>query len=221
MMTAREILKNLIDNNKKPTVADWVFNVESFLKEIEEGTKETSDYIEKIKQFGDKFQYCENLVAWLRQLYKRKYDSIEVPPITKRNQIFMAMMFSPDLKDIYEDGYKRIIQSLNYFCRRIDEKDYTGSIINEITSEISDSVALIADLTGNRGGVYYEAGIARGLQLCNHPIKLILTCKQEFFDKEKVHFDVSGDNILLYTDVNDLSEKLEKRLKTVLGKTNE
>ena len=93
MMTAREILKNLIDNNKKPTVADWVFNVESFLKEIEEGTKETSEYIEKIKQFGDEFQYCENLVAWLRQLYKRKYDSIEVPPITKRNQIFVAMMF--------------------------------------------------------------------------------------------------------------------------------
>ena len=37
----------------------------------------------------------------------------------------------------------------------------------------------------------------------------------------EVHFDGSGDNILLYTDVNDLSEKLEKRLKTVLGKTNE
>lgn len=220
MMTAREILKNLIDNNKKPTVADWVFNVESFLKEIEEGTKETSEYIEKIKQFGDEFQYCENLVAWLRQLYKRKYDSIEVPPITKRNQIFVAMMFSDETNDVYQNCYKKVIQSLNYACMRIDEKDYTGSIINEITSEISDSVALIADLTGNRGGVYYEAGIARGLQLCNHPIKLILTCKQEFFDKEKVHFDVSGDNILLYTNVNDLSKKLEKRLKTVLGKTN-
>lgn len=221
MMTAREILKNLIDNNKKPTVADWVFNVESFLKEIEEGTKETSEYIEKIKQFGDKFQYCENLVAWLRQLYKRKYDSIEVPPITKRNQIFVAMMFSDETNDVYQNCYKKVIQSLNYVCMRIDEKDFTGSIIGEITSEISDSVALIADLTGNRGGVYYEAGIARGLQLCNHPIKLILTCKQEFFEKEKVHFDVSGDNILLYTDVNDLSKKLEKRLKTVLGKTNE
>ena len=37
----------------------------------------------------------------------------------------------------------------------------------------------------------------------------------------EVHFDGSGDNILLYTDVNDLSEKLEKRLIVVLGKTNE
>ena len=216
-MTAREILKNLIDNNKKPTVADWVFNVESFLKEIEEGTKETSEYIEKIKQFGDEFQYCENLVAWLRQLYKRKYDSIEVPPITKRNQIFVAMMFSDETNDVYQNCYKKVIQSLNYACMRIDEKDFTGSIISEITSEISDSVAIIADLTGNRGGVYYEAGVARGLQLCNHPIKLLLTCKQDFFNKEKVHFDVSGDNILLYNDTSDLIEKLNKRLQTVLS----
>lgn len=217
MMTAREILKNLIDNNKKPTVADWVFNVESFLKEIEEGTKETSEYIEKIKQFGDEFQYCENLVAWLRQLYKRKYDSIDVPPITKRNQIFVAMMFSDETNDVYQNCYKKVIQSLNYACMRIDEKDFTGSIISEITSEISDSVAIIADLTGNRGGVYYEAGVARGLQLCNHPIKLLLTCKQDFFNKEKVHFDVSGDNILLYNDTSDLIEKLNKRLQTVLN----
>lgn len=217
MMTAREILKNLIDNNKKPTVADWVFNVESFLKEIEEGTKETSEYIEKIKQFGDEFQYCENLVAWLRQLYKRKYDSIEVPPITKRNQIFVAMMFSDETNDVYQNCYKKVIQSLNYACMRIDEKDFTGSIISEITSEISDSVAIIADLTENRGGVYYEAGVARGLQLCNHPIKLLLTCKQDFFNKEKVHFDVSGDNILLYNDTSDLIEKLNKRLQTVLS----
>lgn len=217
MMTAREILKNLIDNNKKPTVAEWVFNVESFVKEIEEETKETSEYIEKIKQFGDKFQYCENLVAWLRQLYKRKYDSIEVPPITKRNQIFVAMMFSDETNDVYQNCYKKVIQSLNYACMRIDEKDFTGSIISEITSEISDSVAIIADLTGNRGGVYYEAGVARGLQLCNHPIKLLLTCKQDFFNKEKVHFDVSGDNILLYNDASDLIEKLNKRLQTVLS----
>lgn len=217
MMTAREILKNLIDNNKKPTVAEWVFNVESFLKEIEDGTKETSEYIEKIKQFGDEFQYCENLVAWLRQLYKRKYDSIEVPPITKRNQIFVAMMFSDETNDVYQNCYKKVIQSLNYACMRIDEKDFTGSIISEITSEISDSVAIIADLTGNRGGVYYEAGVARGLQLCNHPIKLLLTCKQDFFNKEKVHFNVSGDNILLYNDTSDLIEKLNKRLQTVLN----
>ena len=78
------------------------------------------------------------------------------------------MMLSADMVSIYENGYKTVIQSLNYAAMRIDEKDYTGLIINEITSEI---------------------GITRGLQLCSHPIKLVLTCKQEYFYKEKVHFD--------------------------------
>lgn len=216
-MSNREVLKNLIDNPKKPNVNEWVYNVEAFLQETKSSTKEASTLIKNIKFQGDEFQYCANLVAWLRQLYKRKYDAIELPPITKRNQIFVAMMFSADMASIYENGYKKVIQSLNYAAMRIDEKEYTGSIINEITSEITDSVALIADLTGNRGGVYYEAGIARGLQLCNHPIKLILTCRKEFFDKEKVHFDVSGDNILLYDNLDDLVKKLESRIVAILN----
>ena len=217
-MTEKEVLKNLIDNPKKPTVNEWVYNVEAFLQETKSSTKEASALIKSIKFQGDEFQYCANLVAWLRQLYKRKYDSIELPPITKRNQIFVAMMFSDDMSSIYENGYKTVIQSLNYAAMRIDEKEYIGSIINEITSEIANSVALIADLTGNRGGVYYEAGIARGLAMCNHPIKLILTCNREFFNSEKVHFDVSGDNILLYDNCADLTEKLGTRLSVILGK---
>lgn len=128
------------------------------------------------------------------------------------------MKFSAESDSTYEQVYKPIIQSLNYSVMRIDEKQFNGSIIGEITKEIADSIALIADLTDNRGGVYYEAGIARGLQLCNHPIKLILTCKRSFFDNEGVHFDVSGDNIVLYENDDDLRQKLSKRLQTVLSK---
>ncbi len=215
-MTDKDRLKDLIDNAKKPSVNEWVYNVEAFLGDTKSSTKEASTLIENIKFQGDEFQYCANLIAWLRQLYKRKYDNVEIPPITKRNQIFVAMMFSADMTSIYENGYKPVIQSLNYAAMRIDEKDYTGSIIDEIKSEITDSVALIADLTGNRGGVYYEAGIAKGLQLCNHPIKLVLTCKQDYFDEEKVHFDVSGDKILLYENESDLKAKLTKLLQTIL-----
>lgn len=215
-MTDKEKLKNLINNAKKPTIYEWVYDVETFLNQIKKQTKESATLIANIKQFENSFGGCDKLSALLKQLYKNEYDHIELPAITKRNQIFVAMMFSVDMSSIYENGYKTVIQSLNYSAMRIDEKDYTGLIINEITSEISDSIALIADLTGNRGGVYYEAGIARGLQLCNHPIKLILTCKQDFFDKEKVHFDVSGDKILLYENENDLKIKLTKLLQTIL-----
>ena len=220
-MNEKEVLKNLIDNPKKPNISEWVYEVEAFLDEIKESNEEAWTLIDGIKKQGDAFQRCENLVALLRQLYKRKYDKIAIPPIIKRNQIFIAMMFSDKTNVFYEKAYKPIIQSLNYSVMRIDEKEYTGLIIEEIQNEITDSVALIADLTGNRGGVYYEAGIAKGLQLCNHPIKLILTCEKDFFDTERVHFDVSGDNIVLYANDDDLKQKLAKRLQAVLSKEAE
>ena len=130
------------------------------------------------------------------------------------------MMFSAETDRIYEKVYRPVIQSMDYVALRIDEKQFNGSIIKEITTEITDSIAMIADLTGNRGGVYYEAGIARGLQLCNHPIKLIFTCRRDFFDNEKVHFDVSGDNILLYNDDEDLNNKLKMRLQAAFADKN-
>lgn len=216
-MNEKETLKKLIDNPKQPNVSEWVYEVEAFLQEINERNSEAKELIYGIKNQGDAFQRCENLVALLHQLYKKKYDKVSIPLITKRNQIFVAMMFAEETASTYEQVYKPVIQSLNYSAMRIDEKQFNGSIIEEITAEITDSVALIADLTGNRGGVYYEAGIARGLQLCNHPIKLILTCKRSFFDTEKVHFDVSGDNILLYENDVDLSQKLLKRLEAILN----
>ena len=216
-MNEKEALKKLIDSPKQPNVSEWVYEVETFLEEINESNEEAWMLIDGIKKQGDVFQRCENLVALLRQLYKKKYDKVFIPPITKRNQIFVAMMFSGETVSTYEQVYKPVIQMLNYSAMRIDEKQFNGSIIGEITTEITDSVALIADLTGNRGGGYYEAGIARGLQLCNHPIKLILTCKRSFFDNERVHFDVSGDNIVLYENDDDLRKKLTQRLQAVLN----
>lgn len=215
-MNEKELLRKLMDEPNMPTVSEWVYEVEAFLQDTNELTGEAKELIRGIKLQGDSFNRCENLVALLHQLYKKKYNAISIPPITKRNQIFIAMMFSDETNKFYENAYKPVIQSLNYSIMRIDEKEYTGSIIGEIQTEITDSIALIADLTGNRGGVYYEAGIARGLQLCNHPIKLILTCKRDFFYNEKVHFDVSGDNILLYDDFDDLKNKLQSRLQAIL-----
>lgn len=217
-MTEKGRLKSLIDDPKQPNVSEWVYEVEAFLEETNEPNEEAWMLIDKIKLHGAALNHCENLVALLRQLYKRKYDKVSIPPIAKRNQIFVAMMFSPETDVTYENAYKPVIQSLNYVAMRIDEKQFNGSIIGEITAEITDSIALIADLTGNRGGVYYEAGIARGLQLCNHPIKLILTCSRDFFDEERVHFDVSGDNIVLYENISDLKDKLFSRLQVVMGK---
>ena len=215
-MDEKEKLRELIDNPKMPTVSEWVYEVEAFLDEVGENDTEAWTLIDGIKQQGDHFNRCENLTALLRQLYKRKYEKVAAKPPKKTNQIFVAMMFSDEMDDFYDQAYKPVAEDMGYTAMRIDRKDYTGLIIEEIEVDINNSIAVIADLTGNRGGVYYEAGIARGLQLCNHPLKLILTCKKDFFENEGVHFDLRGDNILIYQDINELKEKLRKRLETVL-----
>lgn len=154
-MSDKETLKQLIEHFNKREIISWVYEVEDFLKATNTMTSEMQSYIGGIKEVGAAFHYDENLLGLLKRLYKEKFDCISVPPIEKRNQIFIAMKFSPETNTYYENAYKTIIQSMNYAVMRIDEKEYTGSIIGEIQSEITDSVALIADLTGNRGGVYH------------------------------------------------------------------
>ncbi len=196
--------------HSKEQIFDWVYEAEVFLKDRDLIDDEIDLYIRSVKQSADVFDDLKKLLACL----KSKNVGLVIPAITGRNQIFVAMWFSDEMHEYYENGYVPAIQYCNYSCRRIDEKQFNGSIIEEIVKEIGNSIFLIADLTNNRGGVYYEAGIAKGLSLCNHPIKLILTCKSDYFHSDKKpHFDVSGDNIIVYDTAGDLKEKLSKRIK--------
>lgn len=197
-------------------LADWVAEVESFLINENKLTHDSAIFIKNVKSQGLQSRDIYNLIAYLKQLGSNTH----LPQITKRNQIFVAMWFGTEMDTVYNNAYKPVIQSLNFAAMRIDEKAFNTSIMDEICHEISNSVALIADLTNNRGGVYYEAGIARGLRICNHPIELIFTCRKDYFDKEesRPHFDVQGNNILVYSDNEDLKQKLVIRIReTVKG----
>lgn len=199
-----------LDSKDVQSITDWVFEVESYLKQSNLQTKETNIWIKNVKIHGFTFNDGNCLISYLKQ----QNNSISLPSITKRNQVFVAMWFNSEMDEIYE-CCERVVQSNNYVCCRIDKIEYDGSIIGQIAEEINNSVIMIADLTGNRGGVYYEAGIAKGLSLCKHPIRLILTCKKECFDNPNTrpHFDVAGDNIILYKSIEDLETKLNKRIR--------
>jgi len=195
-------------------VADWIYEVENYLTKASELTDELKQQIDGIKFFQKPSKQIANIVAYL----KRLDTDIQLPPITKRNQIFVAMWFCLEMDSIYNKAYAPIIQSLNFTAMRIDKKEYNDSIMNEIYHEIPNSVALIADLTNNRGGVYHEAGIARGLKLCNHPIELIFTCQKDYFDNldTKPHFDVQGNKIIVYSDTGDLKNQLRARIEATV-----
>lgn len=71
---------------------------------------------------------------------------------------------------------------------------------------------MLADFTGHRGGVYFEAGFAKGLNL-----EVIWTCKED--DLVNLHFDIRQYNCIVWSENN--LEKFEKditnRICAVLG----
>lgn len=77
---------------------------------------------------------------------------------------------------------------------------------------IRDAEFTVADFTGNRGGVYYEAGFARGLG------RPVIYCCQES-EMEKVHFDTKIISHVTWKDSAELRKKLADRINaTILPK---
>lgn len=141
----------------------------------------------------------------------------EIDHITKdSSQAFVAMWFHESMNEIWENGFCSAIKDTGYKPVRIDKKEHVNKIDDEIIAEIKRSVFLIADFTqgedGARGGVYYEAGFARGLD-----IPVIFTCREDVLDK--IHFDVRQYNTITWNEnkLNELREKLKNRISAVIG----
>lgn len=93
----------------------------------------------------------------------RRIDELRTV-VTDSRQVFVAMWFDPSLDTAWADGFKPGIESHGYFnAVRVDGIEHNGKIDDKIVAEIRRSGLMVADLTGERGGVYYEAGLAMGL----------------------------------------------------------
>jgi nucleoside 2-deoxyribosyltransferase len=126
------------------------------------------------------------------------------------SQGFVAMWFSPEMADAYEKGFEPAIARAGYRPLRIDQKEHANKIDDEIIREIRRSRLLVADLTGHRAGVYYEAGFAYRLAL-----PVFYTCRSDEFDK--VHFDIRQFNCISWASPDTLAIMLRNRIEAVLG----
>jgi hypothetical protein len=130
------------------------------------------------------------------------------------NQAFVAMWFDGSMKDAYDKGIGPAIRKAGYEPLRIDRKEHINKIDDEIIAEIRRSRFLVADFTqgdaGARGGVYYEAGFAHGLN-----IPVIFTCRTDAIDK--VHFDTRQYNHITWATPEELKERLTERISATLG----
>jgi len=125
-------------------------------------------------------------------------------------QAFVAMWFDEKMKPARE-RIKGSIIACGYNPVLIDEKEHNKQIVPEILYEIQRSRFVVADLSGHRNGVYYEAGYAHGLGK-----DVILTCKKNYFKKR--HFDVAQISTIVWEDEDDLYNKLSRRIEVTVGK---
>ncbi len=125
-------------------------------------------------------------------------------------QGFVAMWFDAQLEQAWSAGFEPAIRVAGYEPRRIDKKEHVNKICDEIIAEIRRSRFVVADFTGHRGGVYYEAGYAGGRE-----IPVVWSCRDDYFDA--LHFDVRQYNCIRWKTPEDLKEQLQARIEAVIG----
>lgn len=150
-------------------------------------------------------EFIKNLYRGLKEY--ELFPAVELIGREQKKKVFIAMSFDNSMKEARK-YIMDAIQSCGYDPMLIDIKEHNNQIVPEIYKEISDSEFVIADLTGQRGGVYYEAGYAVAKDK-----KLILCCKEG----ENPHFDVAQINTIFWKDEEDLKERLVKRIEATIG----
>ena len=119
--------------------------------------------------------------------------------------VFVAMWFSDEMNNAFA-AMERAINDLGLRAFRIDKKEHNNEISGEILYEIQHCRFLVADVTRQRQGVYFEAGYAMALGM-----PVIWTCRKD--DLENVHFDTRQYNHVVWNDEQELEEKLRNRIK--------
>jgi nucleoside 2-deoxyribosyltransferase len=127
-------------------------------------------------------------------------------------QGFVAMWFDDGMREVYEDAISVGIEKAGYKPHRVDLREHNEKIDDEIIAQIRKSRFVLADFTGHRGGVYYEAGYAKGLGL-----EVIWTCREDQLDA--LHFDIRQYNCIVWRqdDLSDFCRRIQFRIEAVLG----
>lgn len=125
-------------------------------------------------------------------------------------QGFVAMWFDPAVQPAYDYGLALGIRRAGYDPLRVDSVEHVGKIDDEIIAQIKRSRFVVADFTGHRAGVYFEAGFALGLN-----IPVIWCCRNDHMDG--LHFDIRQFSCVDWTDPRELAHRLHMRIEAVVG----
>ncbi len=125
---------------------------------------------------------------------------------------FVAMSFALDMGEIYEQGFEPALRSTGFRAIRVDLIEHNGKIDDRIIADVRKSALVVADFTGHRQNVYFEAGFAMGLG--RH---VIWTCRET--DITQAHFDTRQYNHIVWRDAADLRQRLQNRIEATIPRS--
>lgn len=207
------------------------YNPDNYVEAYCVNSEEFSSLISVMKEN----EYIKNgSVAYSYQItFKGINHLTEINKNTNSLNCFVAMWFCDEMFEAYSQGIEKAIHDTGYNPVNISIIQHNDNITDQILANIRKSKFVIADFTGNRGGVYYEAGFASGLG-----IPVIWTCKEEYFNqmiklnksgltfstednqdmlvKSQIHFDISHFNFIVWSNHSDLYNKLKNRIEATI-----
>ena len=145
-------------------------------------------------------------------------DGWELYEAQKRGNVegnfgLIAMQFNErELDDFVQNVVKPTVTEIGYDLVDIRDVSRAGIIDNIMRIRIREARFVIADLTHDNNGAYWEAGYAEGL---GKPV--IYICKRTKFDAEKTHFDTNHCTTVPWS--TDDPETFKQRLTATLRRS--
>ena len=135
------------------------------------------------------------------------------------NYGFLAMQFNDcDLEAFVQEVLKPAVEGIGFDLHDMRDSATAGIIDNIMRVKIRDAKFVIADLTHNNNGAYWEAGYAEGL---GKPV--IYICKKEKFETNGTHFDTNHCTTVPWSRDDDegFREKLTATLSRSLDQSQQ
>jgi hypothetical protein len=153
----------------------------------------------------------EGLLPHLRELIEAPARKPKVERQSADRIAFAAMPFSGKYDDTYFVAMTESAKNNNATCIRVDHTEYSGDVVKKIKKLISDSRVVIADISGSRPNVLFEAGFAEAL---GRPVIYISSSPLD-----EAPFDIRNEPIISYQigQTKRLLPKLTTRLRAVLS----
>jgi len=138
-----------------------------------------------------------------------KYETLKSKG-TYTRKAFMAMKYGEKtLEDLFNNYLKDAVLKTGYDLFKLEEVLTAGLIDNQMRVQIRNARFVIADLTHDNHGAYWEAGYGEGL---GKPV--IYLCEKSKFEKFKTHFDTSHHTTIVW-DIEEIESAMNKLKATI------